>query len=89
MRLQSTEGIGRLCETCPAQDFVNRMEAKIEDLILTAYDYLEGNEVEGPHDRVEISRRKLHDLIGTAEDIGKEFRTLADDPCMWEQPHYT
>ena len=29
------------------------MEAKIENLILTAHDYLEGNEVEGPHDRVE------------------------------------
>ena len=65
------------------------MEAKIEDLILTAYDYLEGNEVKGPHDRVEISRRKLHYLISTAENIGKEFRTLADDPCMWEQPSIT
>ena len=63
MRLQSTEGIGRLYETCPAQDFVNCMEAKIEDLILTAYDYLEGNKVEGPHDRVEISRRELLILL--------------------------
>ena len=63
VRLQSTEGIGRLYKTCPAQDFVNRIEAKIEDLILTAYDYLEGNEVEGPHDKVEISRRELLILL--------------------------
>ena len=34
--LQSTERIGRLYKACPAQDFVNCMEAKIEDLILTA-----------------------------------------------------
>ena len=51
--LQSMEGRGRLYETYPAQDFVNHIEAKIENLILTAHDYLEGNEVEGPHDRVE------------------------------------
>ena len=36
MRLQSTEKSGRLSEGCPAQQFVDHMELKIEDFILTA-----------------------------------------------------
>ena len=61
------------------------MDQRMDNLVLTAYDYLEGNGVEKPHDRVEISKKELHDLIGTAENVGREFRTLAVDPCMWER----
>ena len=28
-------------------------------------------------------------LIGTSENNGREFQTLAVDPCMWERPSMT
>ena len=72
----SSQCVERLSEACLAQEFVDRMELKIEEFILTAYDCLES----GTEERVEISRGELRDLVNAAEDISREFRSLAIDP---------
>ena len=79
--------IGQVFESCPAKAFIDHMDRRIDDLVLTAYDYLEGNGVAKPDDKIQISRKELHDLIGTAENIGREFRTLAVDPEMWKRSY--
>ena len=38
VRLQSTKRNGKVYEACPSQDFVDRMDRRIDDLVLTAYE---------------------------------------------------
>ena len=34
-------------------------------------------------------QERTPNLIGTSENNGREFQTLAVDPCMWERPSMT